>query len=238
MNHQTNPPSTENDIQTFRRIRKTIGWLGIGLPVILVLLSIIPFFKTGVQDSISSYYYTNFRELFTGVLCAVSLFLIRYKGTENPVILKNDSLLTNIAGVLALFVALFPTNPGDCTEKIYTLIPRCATWLGCLHFLFAALLFLILAVISINVFTIGQNTENKEIPVSILNENYLYRGCGYAIILFVILIPVFDKLKLFQSSTLVLEALALIAFGMAWLIKGRFLGDRGRVGRVLYRERN
>jgi hypothetical protein len=238
MNTNSNPQSTETEKDTFRRIRKTIGWLGIGLPVILVLLSIIPFFKTGVQDSISSYYYTNFRELLTGVLCAVSLFLIRYKGTENPVFWKNDSRLTNIAGVMALLVALFPTNPGDCTEKIYTLIPRCAPWLGWLHFLFAALFFLILAVISINVFTIGQNAENKEIPVSILNENYLYRICGYAIILFVILIPVCDILKLFPSSTLVLEALALIAFGTAWLIKGRFLGDRGKVGRVLYRERN
>jgi hypothetical protein len=238
MNIHFNPPCTENDIETFRRIRKIIGWLGIGLPVTLVFLSLIPFFRTGVQNSISSYYYTNFRELFTGVLCAVSLFLIRYKGTENPVLLKNDSLLTNIAGVLALLVALFPTNPGDCTEKIYTLIPRCEPWLGWLHLIFAALFFLILAVISINVFTIGQNVENKEIPVSFLNENYLYRGCGYAIILFVILIPVCDTLKLFQSSTLVLEALALFAFGIAWLIKGRFLGDRGMVGRVLYRERN
>ena len=121
MNTQTNPPSTENEKETFRRIRKTIGWLGIGLPVTLVLLSIIPFFKTDVQNSISSYYYTNFRELFTGVLCAVSLFLIRYKGTKNPKILKNDGLLTNIAGIMALLVALFPTNPDLCSEKIYTL---------------------------------------------------------------------------------------------------------------------
>jgi hypothetical protein len=227
--------SVENDIRTYRRIRKTIGWLGMGLPVVLVLLSLIPFFKTGIQHSISHYYYTNFRELLTGVLCAVSLFLIRYEGTHNPVFWKNDGLLTNIAGIMALLVALFPTNPGNCAEKIYSFIPLCAKWLGWLHYLFAAIFFLTLAVISINVFTIGQQ-ENKGIPVSFLNENVLYRMCGYAIIVFVILIPVFEILKLFHGSTLLMEALALFAFGTSWLIKGRFLGDRGRVGRMLYRE--
>ena len=235
MNTQSNPLSAENDIQTFRRIRKTIGWLGISLPFTLVLLSLIPFFKTSVQNSISEFYYTNFRELFTGVMCAVSLFLIRYKGTNNPVFWKNDSLLTNIAGIMALLVALFPTNPDDCSEKIYTIIPSCALWLGWLHYVFAAAFFIILAIISINIFTIGQK-KTKDIPVSLLNENYIYRGCGIAIIVFMILIPVFDELNLFRGSTLVLEALALIAFGMAWLIKGRVLGDKGKIGRMVYRE--
>lgn len=237
MNTKSNPLSTENDIQTFRRIRKTIGWLGIGLPFTLVLLSLIPFFKTSVQNSISQYYYTNFRELFTGVMCAVSLFLIRYKGTNNPVFWKNDSILTNIAGIMALLVALFPTNPNYCSEKIYTIIPRCTHWLGWLHYLFAATFFIILAIISINIFTIGQK-KTKDIPVSLLNENYLYRGCGFAIITFMIMVPVLDKLNLFPGSTLVLEALALIAFGTAWLIKGRVLGDKGEIGRMLYREHN
>lgn len=229
--------SAKNEKETYRRIRKAIGWLGIGLPLMLVVLSLVPFFKTGVQDSISSYYYTNFRELFTGVLCAVSLFLIRYQGTKNPKFWKNDSRLTNIAGIMALGVALFPTNPGSCQEKIYTLIPVCAPWLGCLHYAFAATFFLALANISIHVFTIGQK-ETEDISVSLLNENVIYRVCGYAIIFFVILIPVCSLLHLFSASTLVLEALSLFAFGAAWLIKGRGLGDKGRIGRILYREHN
>ena len=237
MSTKSKSSSTENDVQTFRRIRKAVGYLGISLPVSLVLLSFLPFFKTEVQNSISNYYYTNFRELFTGVLCAVSLFLIRYKGTKNPVLLKNDSLMTNVAGTMSLLVAFFPTNPDYCSDKIYTIIPSCALWLGWLHYFFAGTFFIILAIISINVFTIGQK-KNKDIPVSLLNENYLYRFCGYAIIAFMLLIPVFSLLKLFRCSTLVLEALALIAFGTAWLIKGRALGDTGKIGRVLYRENN
>jgi hypothetical protein len=231
------PPSGENDILTYRRIRKAIGWLGIALPVTLVVLSLIPVFKTGIQESISDYYYTNLRELLTGILCAVALFLIRYRGFRNKQFWKNDSLMTNIAGLMALGVALVPTNPSDCSLKIYTLIPVCASWIGWIHYFFAGSFFLILANVSINVFTIGQS-DNREIPLSFLNENNIYRFCGYAMILFLILVPVFDAMNLFRTSTLLLEALMLFAFGISWLVKGRFLGDSGSIGRMLYREEN
>jgi hypothetical protein len=229
--------NSENEIHTFRRIRKAIGWLGIGLPVSLVVLSLIPVFKTGIQESISDYYYTNFRELFTGILCAVALFLIRYRGFRNKLFWKNDSLMTNIAGIMALGVALVPTNPADCTAKIYTLIPSCASWIGWIHYFFAGSFFLILANVSINVFTIGQS-DNREIPLSFLNENNIYRLCGYSMVLFLALVPVFDAMNLFRTSTLFLETLMLFAFGISWLVKGRFLGDKGRIGRMLYREEN
>jgi hypothetical protein len=225
------------DIFTYRRIRRAIGYLGISLPVFLVGFSLISFFQTSVQPSISHYYYTNLREIFTGTLCAVGLFLIRYKGHDNPSVWKNDNLLTNIAGILALGVALFPTNPENLKDKIYTLIPYPEKWLGWLHYSFAALLFLIFALLAINVFTIGQEKETRA-PKSILNENNIYRVCGYLIILFVVLVPISEALKLFRYSTLVFEALSLFAFGIAWLVKGRALGDKGIIGEKLYQEKN
>ncbi|MDA6070688.1 hypothetical protein NJT12_13770 [Flavobacterium sp. AC] len=225
------------DIFTYRRIRRAIGYLGISLPILLVVFSLVPFFQTPLQFSISHYYYTNLREIFTGTLCAVGLFLIRYKGFGNASILKNDNLLTNIAGIMALGVALFPTNPDDFKAKIYTLIPYPEKWLGWLHYGFAALLFLILALLAINVFTIGQENETKT-PKSILNENNIYRVCGYSIIVCIIMIPTFEILKLFPYSTLIFEALSLFAFGIAWLIKGRALGDKGVIGQKLYQENN
>ena len=129
----------DNDITTFRRIRKSIGILGISLPVVLILFSMIPVFKTSVQPSISHYYYTNLRELFTGVLCAVGLFLFNYKGHSNTNFLKNDSKLTNIAGSMAFGIALMPTNPEACTFKIYSLLPFCNVELGWLHYIFAGI---------------------------------------------------------------------------------------------------
>jgi len=225
------------DIFTYRRIRRAIGYLGISLPLLLVGLSLISFFQTPVQPSISHYYYTNLREIFTGTLCAVGLFLICYKGHKNPLIWKNDNLLTNIAGIMALGVALIPTNPDDFKAKIYTLIPSSEKWLGYLHYGFAAIFFLILALLAINVFTIGQQNETRA-PKSILNENNIYRVCGYLILIAVILVPVAGRLKWFPYSTLVFEAVALFAFGIAWLIKGRALGDQGKIGQKLYQENN
>jgi hypothetical protein len=225
------------DIFTYRRIRRAIGYLGISLPILLVGFSLISFFQTHIQPSISHYYYTNLREIFTGTLCAVGLFLIRYKGRGNPSIWKNDNLLTNIAGIMALGVALFPTNPADFSQKIYTFIPSTAKWLGWLHYGFAGIFFLILALLAINVFTIGQENETRT-PKSILNENNIYKTCGYLILISIVMVPVSGQLKLFPYSTLVFEAVALFAFGIAWLIKGRALGDQGKIGQKLYQENN
>lgn len=237
MKNRTPQPKESNEVLTFRRLRKIIGLLALGLPVTLVVFSLIPLFKTPIQSSISYYYYSNLREVFTGVLCAVSLFLIRYRGYENPVFWKNDNIMTNAAGCMALGIALFPTNPHSCTEKIYTLIPICADFIGVLHYLFAAAFFIILAIIALAIFTIGQE-KNKDIPVSSINENNIYKICGISIIVFTIMIPFSDFLHLFPSSTLVLEAFALAAFGTSWLIKGRILGDKGKIGRMIYREHN
>lgn len=229
--------SERNAVQTFRRIRKAVGWLGISLPISLFLLSLIPIFKTNVQNSISYYYYTNLREVMTGTLCAVSLFLIRYKSSENTIFWRDDNTMTNIAGIMALGVALFPTNPQSCSEKIYTLIPICLKYLGWLHYFFAASFFLILAEISIAVFTIGQK-KSKKIPISYLNKNNIYWACGISIFAFTIMIFVCVIYNFFPHDILIFESLALWAFGISWLVKGRVLGDKGRIGRILYREKH
>src|SRR5690606_26524356 len=102
-----------------------------------------------------------------------------------------------------------------------------------LHYALAGVLFSIFALLSINFFTIGQQ-KNTDIPVSMFNENRIYRFCGYGIIVCVVMVP----LKLFPYSTLVFEALALWMFGISWLIKGRALGDEGVIGEKVYREHN
>lgn len=228
--------TTENDVVTYRRIRSAIGVLGIGLPIVLLFLPLFPVFKTSIQASISHYYYTNLRELFTGVLCAVGLFLIRYKGHKNQTFWKNDSLLTNIAGGMAFGIALFPTNPYDCCQKIYTLIPSCNYVFGIIHYVFAAAFFIVLSMVSINVFTIGQK-EDSDIPISLINENRIYKTCGYLMLCFIILVPLFAAFDV-SYATLICEALALFSFGTSWLIKGRALGDKGKIGEKIYREKN
>lgn len=69
---------------SFNRMRKVIGILGVALPFALYLGCF--FFgestfgfdfnhaKIALQPSISHYFNTNMREVFTGTMCAVSLF--------------------------------------------------------------------------------------------------------------------------------------------------------------------
>ena len=228
---------SSNNIFTYRRLRRAIGYLGLFLPIILIGLSLIPFFKTEVQASISHYYYTNLREIFTGTLSAVGLFLICYKGHGNSSILKNDQVLTNIAGVMAVGIALVPVSPDFESQKMYSFIPYNYQWLGWVHYGFAAVLFGIFSLLAINVFTIGQN-RNENIPYSTINENNIYQFCGIVILVLLVLVPISASYKLFKYSTLVLESLILLLFGIAWLIKGRALGDEGKLGEKLYREHN
>ena len=231
------PPHEENDMTTVRRLRKAIGWLGISLPFALIILSLIPVFKTEVQVSLSSYYYTHLREIFTGVLCAVGLFLIRYKGYTDKIFWKDDNRMTNLAGAMALGVALMPTSPDACCEKAFTIIPFCDDFLGWFHYIFAALFFIILAVMSFFVFTLGQK-KKQQVTHGSFDENTIYRICGCAILVFSAMVPVCQFLIPFPYSTLIFETLTLTTFGISWLIKGRVLSDTGRLGQMLYRENN
>ncbi|MBK7131647.1 MAG: hypothetical protein IPH69_02125 [Bacteroidales bacterium] len=230
----------ENIRKTFYRTRKAIGWLGILLSFILLLLSLIPFFKTAIQPSISHYYYTNLREIFTGVLCATSLFLISYRGYSNEIFCLNENIMTNIAGFLALGVALMPTNPvkvnGEINwvDKIDTLLPVYESWTGTLHYIFAAGFFFILAHISHNIFVLGQ-IEIKGKTTQPYNENRIYRICGWVIFIAILLIPA-GKFLIGEYSTLPLEAVALVAFGISWLTKGRIFEVTKAAGKAVYME--
>ena len=228
-----------NDYTTrsFRKQRRVIGYLGFLLPIVLMLPSCFPQYVV-LQHSISHYYYTNLREIFTGTLCAVGLFLISYQGHKSPQWWRNDHLLTNIAGCMAFGVALIPTNPEIPTDKIHTLIPIDQPILGWIHFGFAAGLFSIFALLSLFVFTLGQNRD-AGIPKSMLDENNIYRTCGIIIMLCIIGIPISEKLfPNFDYFVFIYEAIALFAFGTSWLTKGRVLGDKGSIGRMLYGEKH
>lgn len=235
---QTKTINEDNpNVFSYRRLRRAIGFLGFGLPFVLMLLSAIPFFQTDVQPSISHFYYTNLRDIFSGTLCAIGLFLIRYKGFGNGQWWKNDNLLTNICGATAFGVALIPTDPLHCGLRAYTLIPYQWDFLGGLHYFFAGTLFLSFSLLSICAFTIGQKNES-DIPKSTLDENNIYKSCGYSIIFFIAMVPISSSLHLFENSTLVFETLSLITFGISWLIKGRALGQSGNIGKKIYRENN
>ena len=59
-----------------------------------------------IPGSLSGLLYTHMRNLFVGALCAVGVFFVAYRGHD-----RWDDRLTNVAGLAAICIALFPTMP-------------------------------------------------------------------------------------------------------------------------------
>lgn len=231
-------------------LRRIVGILGIALPIVLIIGSMLFGGCTWFQDSISDYHNTNMRNIFVGLLSAISLFLFAYSGYD-----KLDFWMAKAVGVLGFMVAIFPDGLDDneCTIFPNQIIPP---WMEYVHLISAAIFFLILAYFSIFLFTKSKNDNEQLIPEekslvklavksvklffqkkktgeSISPEkarrNKIYRLCGYIMLLCLALILVvfafddFAKKIEIICPVLILETIALWAFGTSWLIKGQFL---------------
>jgi len=127
--------STEGRLlESHLRLRRGLGFLGIIMPVAVVVLGLL--INDGIiRGSISAYYDAEVtRTVFVGTLFAMGFFLGAYKGYETL-----DDALGWAACLLALGVAFFPHETGD--------------WREYLHLPCAGGLFLILSVFSLVLFT-------------------------------------------------------------------------------------
>lgn len=203
-------------IVSYLTMRRTIGVLGISLPLIVVLGGLVEN-SSALQGSISGYYYTNMRDFFVGILCVVALFLISYQGYE-----RIDNIVANLAGFSALGMIIFPTKIS------YKEIEKVGIFLiddnisGFLHLTFATIFFFSLSYNSIFLFT---KRHSANISKEKKRRNILYRICGIIMllqILLIILYMVFLK-ETYLAKTypiLIFESIALFAFGISWLVKG------------------
>ena len=91
-------------------MRTLVGLLGILLPIVL-LLGDRWFLRTewAVRGSLSAYYHSGMRDIFVSILAIVGMLLGTYKITER----NRDNLLSLLAGIAAIGVALFPTGIPD-----------------------------------------------------------------------------------------------------------------------------
>lgn len=213
MNTSTPGQDNQSLVISYLTLRKAIGFLGLLLPVILFIGGWIDTGHLGVEPSISDYYYTNMRNGFVGVMCAVALFLFAYLGYD-PI----DRIAGNLGCVFALGVAFFPTTPALQDPDIT----------GTLHFVFAVLFFATLVFFSLFLFTrtgnTHQMTERKK------TRNTIYHFCGYIMIASILCMALYffvleNKYDWLDDAHPVffLESLALVAFGVSWLVKGEFI---------------
>jgi len=218
-------------VLSYMSVRRWIGWLGIALPVAVAAGAAVLGCDQKMQPSISHYYFTIVGSLFVGILCAVGLFLINYKGYS-----PWEDRITNFAGLCAFGIALFPTtlpcdNPCSditspcnanqlltgCRVNLFT-YPCFTHWI---HYGFAAGFFIAIIILSWEFFTRtdGYITKSKR------RRNRVYRACALLMSIFCILIPICDSIPSIHlpNSTFYLELLALWSFGVSWLIKGAVL---------------
>lgn len=189
---------------SYLALRRSVGWIGILIPFVMMLGMLVFFDGAVIQKSISNYYYTGMRDVLVGAICAIALFMFFYRGYD-----KWDDWTGNITGLAAIGVAWFPTaetGPNDST--------------GLIHFISAAVFFLSLAAISLFLFTKkGVNPTSRK-----MTRNIIYVICGLVIIICLIAIWIYFNLinnnKEECNFVFWAETVALIAFGISWLTKG------------------
>src|SRR5262245_39754793 len=215
MNAQTIPNS--EFIISFQTLRKAIGYLGISMPII-VRLGAYYFEGIPSNESISAYYYTVMRDVFVGTLFAIGVFLFCYRGPNTQ-----DNVLTNIAGLSAVAIGLFPMDPAYhhiIAERFPGINnPQCYQNHGPLgyHIYSVATFFAIISYLAIFRFTKPSQaiiTRQKE------SRNKIYIVCGIVMLISLSSI-VYLKATSIHSSIFWPETSAIVAFGIAWLTKGQ-----------------
>lgn len=211
---------------SYRALRQAIGFIGLAFPVVLVAGSYAMGFCTPFQSSISCYYHTIMRNVFEGVMWMFAIFLVFYQYHGK------DNVITSIAGFFALGVALCPTHVAACvTCGTCEDTPCNAAIIGNFHNVFAASFFLVLAYISLFIFTkTNPDTKNNPPTPEKLKRNKVYRVCGIIMVACIVLIAIYkgflehkytclDKMM----PTFCLETIALWSFGFSWIVKGEIV---------------
>ena len=220
-------------IISYLNLRKIVGAIGILLPFVLRIG--ISFFNHEIPYSISSYYYSPMRNILVASLCALGVFLVAYKGYDSL-----DSRITNVAGGAAIGVALFPTSDPSFSPA----------WVGHLHPVFATVAMLSLGLMALQFTQTGpagdQTATGRAKPgwrqdvkrmwlallfryrnpdnTRKLERNRIYSACAWLILLGVVLggaqnfWP--ESVKQVTQWLFWFEALAVVAFGFSWFVKG------------------
>ena len=226
-------------VMAFFNLRRAVGWIGILLPPVLLLVTSLREPLFGIQNSISHYYYTGSRSILVGALCAVAFFLLAYPGYT-----RRDSWMCNLAGFCAIMIAFFPTpdfalDPAIpdtlAAPMVRGIVPandqlRDSVNLY-VHYGSAFTFFLILALLAIFEFTKSDTSEDQQTELK-KSRNRIYRICGIVMLICLVLIAACVLIPRLETAldglhpVLWLETVALLAFGFSWLIKGEmFLRD-------------
>ncbi len=221
---QTSPKAERPEVLSYLALRKAVGIVAVSLPFVLAIPWLIV--RGMLEPSISDYYYTAMRNLFVGSLCAIAMFQLACRGFD-----RRDEIAGIFSAVCALGVAFFPT-----ARSLPVLgAPVHPKLIGYIHYTFAALLFLALAYFCLALFKM--TAADKIVTRQKMQRNRVYTVSGYAILASIGAIAFIKILEIAHvisdapslgpfGTTFIFETTSLVAFGIAWLIKGEtFLKD-------------
>jgi hypothetical protein len=216
---------------SYKSLRNFIGFSGILLPFILMLLTKESNGKF-VEPSISDYYYTKNGDILVVLLSVLAVFLFTYKGYGN----WKERALTVIAAICAIGIAFSPT--GSITDISETpkieidlnSVHTAVSYRGApLHFLSACFFFIACAVISLKYFPLSDASKMREPDgkrTRKAKRNIVFKICGWVMlgsIATLILYFVLQEYANFETQlpiVFIFETVAIIAFGISWLTKG------------------
>jgi hypothetical protein len=219
--------TTRDEIISFNKLRAFIGITGIMLPVVAVLgCYILADGQYSLQISVSHYYYSLMHIVFVSILCVLGGFLISYRGKD-----VWESRLSNLAGCCAFGIAAFPTSFGGFQPEkngknhYLNLIKEVTDFWGAVHFGFAAALFICFILFCLYFFQKPDGHYTGQEEIKFKRRQFIYKMCGGAIIVSLLMIPFISFVIKPQKgflvySTFIFETTSLWAFGTAWLVKG------------------
>lgn len=192
----------ENQALSYRNMRAIIGYIGLTLPLVLLVTGIV---DGHIETSISTYYYTKVGNVFTGSLCVIGVFLLAYRLAA----LAIDNVITTIAGVCALGVAFFHAAPQHPTLN--------QARLADVHLTCAGALFFLLGVICVAIFP-------QDVLPSQKWRVYLYRTLGGLIFVSIALMLILNNVahSFYNEYHIffILETICVMAFAVAFIVKG------------------
>ena len=195
--------------------RQLIGYAGLLLPFLLVIVAaarptpgLEPWPPLG---SVSAYYYTGAVAIFIGLLVALSLLLLTYRGYGNEYH-RADRIAAVTGGVAAFFVAFFPAAPPAAVAAPAWWTPLTRT----LHYVSATTLFLVFIVFSLWLFR--KTGSGGVVTADKVRRNRVYLVCGLVMAAAVLWAA---SSILTGAPIFVPESIALLAFAVSWLTKGQ-----------------
>ena len=198
-------------VMSFLAVRRALGLLGLFLPVSLYVYARI--FGNGMQPSISEFYHTGMGDVLVGVLIAIGLFLLSYKGYPRKAGERlSDHIVATIAGIGVIGVALLPAEPpfvADCSdpgEKLQVgIFVRGITAHWCsfewLHFVCAMVFFFCMVIFCFVLFPRGGGSKDGRTNWRSA-ENILYFCCGTVLVFSVIALLIYAVVGSDMKTTL------------------------------------